>query len=133
MKKARRPRKRKGHYLRGSYISLKSGLNCKFRSGWEERYMRYLDSCLDVANWFYESMFIEYVSNKRTGKKRKYYPDFIVEYVDGKKEVVEIKPLKRVKQLAVKKKIDSAIDWCNLNGHTFRILTEIELKEIGIL
>lgn len=129
----RKPRKRKSHYHRGSYTSTKTGQECKFRSGWEERYMKYLDQCEDVLDWSYESFFIDYLSNKRTGKTRKYYPDFKIDYADGRSELVEIKPKKRLEQVLVKKKLAAATEWCTMHDVTLKIITENELKELGIL
>ena len=126
-------KRRRGHYKRGSHVSSKTGTESKFRSGWEESFMIYLDNKPSVKDWSYETITIDYLSNKRTGKIRKYYPDFFVEHSDGTKELVEIKPKKRLNQLAVQKKISAAIAWCESNGHTFKILTEIELKEMGVI
>jgi hypothetical protein len=95
--------------------------------------MIHLDKDGSVSDWSYESVSIDYVSNVRTGRKRKYYPDFIVEYLDGRKELVEIKPKKRLNQLTVKKKIDAATDWCSTNAYTFKVLTEVELKQMGVI
>ena len=69
-------RKRRRGYHRGTYVSPVAG-ECKYRSGWEEKYMNYLDSNADVVSWSYENLVIQYVSNKSTGKLRKYYPDFL--------------------------------------------------------
>jgi hypothetical protein len=126
-------RKRKGHYQRGEYLSKKSGATCKFRSGWEEKFMSYLDSEPTIANWTYEKVVIEYVANLRTKKIRKYYPDFYVEYVDGHVEVIEIKPKRKLEQAIIKKKTAAAKVWCEKQGATYRILTEIELKDMGLL
>jgi len=129
----RRKRKKKKRYHRGEYTSTKTGELCKFRSGWEEKFMVYLDGNQDVKSWSYETLAIEYVSNNRTKKSRKYYPDFIVEYCDGRVEVIEIKPKRKLEQAAVIKKAAAAAEWCKTQGATYKILTEIELKNIGLL
>jgi hypothetical protein len=131
--KAPRKKKRKGRYHRGIYISKKTGQECKFRSGWEEKYMVFLDSSPDVLTWSYESLSIDYVSNKKTGKLRRYIPDFQVTYQDGRLEVIEIKPQRRLTKLAVRKKLDAAQIWCSNNSIELKIITEIELKNLGIL
>lgn len=135
VKKARKRRRRKkgrGHYNRGLHVSPIAG-ECKYRSGWEVKYMVYLDSDPQVSTWSYEKLVIEYVSNQRTKKIRKYYPDFQVEYKDGSKVVVEIKPSRRLDQAKVVKKIKAAQSWCQSNNMTYKILTEIELKDLGLL
>ena len=124
-------RKRRRGYHRGTYVSPVAG-ECKYRSGWEEKYMNYLDSNTDVASWSYENLVIQYVSNKSTGKLRKYYPDFYVVMNDGTKFVVEIKQKRKLNQAIVKKKTKAAEQWCLMNGATYKILTEVELKDMGL-
>lgn len=95
--------------------------------------MNYLDTTSDVVTWTYESVVIPYVSNRKTGKIRKYYPDFYVEYVNGDRIIIEIKPSKRVHQAKVAKKLLAASEHCAAHGMTFKVLTEHELKVLGLL
>jgi len=132
VKKPRKKKKRKGHYITGSYTSTRSGQVCKYRSGWELKYMEHLDVNPDVISWSYESFTIEYVSNKKTGRVRKYIPDFRVEYVD-KIVIVEIKPSRRLGQPTVKKKMEAAERWCGEHGVALKVITEFELKLLGLL
>jgi len=128
----KRKKKRKGHYIRGKYTSPIAG-ECHFRSGWEFKMMLHLDSNPDVEFWSYEKIVIEYVSNIRTKKIRKYYPDFLVKYKDGRSELIEIKPKRKLEQAAVKKKMAAALLWCAKHGMTYRIITEIQLKELSLI
>jgi hypothetical protein len=125
-------KKRKGHYIRGTYTSPIAG-ECKYRSGWELKVMVHLDENPEVEMWSYEKTVIEYVSNVRTKKIRKYYPDFFVKYKDGRVELIEVKPKRKLEQAVVKKKAEAARLWCEVNGLTYKILTELELKELGLL
>lgn len=125
-------KKRKGKYHRGLHISPIAG-ECKYRSGWEQKFCIYLDSHPGVLTWSYEKTVIEYISNKRTGKTRKYYPDFLVEYRDGSKNVIEIKPKRKLTHITVIKKAEAARTWCMTHDATYILLTEIELKNMGIL
>jgi hypothetical protein len=124
-------RRRRG-YHRGDYVSTKSGETFSYRSGWEEKYMVWLDGREEVLSWRHEPFTIGYISNIRSGKTRKYHPDFIVEYSD-RTELIEIKPSRKVGQRLVQKKVAAAEDWCLSHGVSFRIITEIELKELGLL
>lgn len=126
-------KKRKSRYHRGEYKSIKSGTTYKFRSEWEAKYMVHLDTDPLVSSWTYEQTVIEYISNIRTKKVRRYYPDFTVNYSDGRSEVIEIKPRYKVNQLLIKKKSDAARSWCLTRGIEYKIITEIELKEMGLL
>lgn len=129
----KKKKRKKSRYQRGTYVSLKSGQTYKYRSGWEKIFMEFLDSSNDVISWHYELLVIEYLSNKKTGKFRKYYPDFSVTYVDGTQKVIEIKQFRKLKQLSVLKKTQAAIEWCRNHGAIYEILTEVELKSLGIL
>lgn len=130
--KKRRRRKRKSRYHRGTHISPKAG-ECKYRSSWELSYMLWLDNNDDVISYDYEKLSIEYVSNLKTKKVRRYIPDFCVKYSCGRFEVVEIKPKKRLAQVSIKKKTNAAIEWCANNGATYVLLTENELKSMSII
>lgn len=124
--------KRKGRYARGTHLSPVAG-ECKYRSSWELKYMLYLDACVDVASWSYEKTIIEYVSNQKTKKIRKYYPDFFIEFKDGSRKLIEIKQKRKLEQAAVKKKASAARAWCVEHGATYELLTEIELKNMGLI
>ncbi len=91
--------------------------------------MRWLDDNPDVVKYGYETVVIEYVSNMKSNRRRKYYPDFLVEYA-AHKELIEIKPSKRLVQANVKKKLAAAKGWCDAAGITLKVLTEHELKQI---
>lgn len=128
----KKKRKRKSRYHRGIYESPLAG-TCKFRSSWEHKYMIHLDTSPDVDSWSYEKIVIEYVSNQKTKKIRKYYPDFFVIFRDGTKKLIEIKQKRKLCQVAVKKKAAAADQWCISNGATYVILTELELKNMGLI
>ena len=130
--KKTKKRKRKGHYNRGEYTSPTAGI-CKHRSGWELAYMKYLDGNTHVVKWEYEKISIEYISNIRSGKIRRYIPDFYVEYSDGRIEIVEIKPKRKLDQAIIKKKTSAAEAWCSSKGITYTIITEVELKIMNLL
>ena len=129
----RRRRKRKGHYHTGVHVSTKTGQHCKYRSGWELKYMVWLDTHAAVKSYEYEGMKIPYLSNVRTGKLRNYMPDFLVTFTDGSRILVEIKPSRRVKQDNIQKKLKAAEGWCRDNSVTLQVITEVELKVLGLL
>lgn len=95
--------------------------------------MHYLDANHDVSSWSYEKLVLEYVSNKRTGKIRKYYPDFYVEMATGEKLVIEIKQKRKLDNAVVKKKSEAAKQWCMLHKASYKIITELELKDMGLI
>lgn len=132
-KRVRRRKKRRSRYHRGEHVSPKSPNVCRFRSGWELRYMQHLDADPNVVSYEYEALVIPYVSNVRTGKMRKYLPDLVVRYADGRVEVVEIKQSRKVHTPPIVKKSRAARDWCAVNGATYVMVTEVELRVLGLL
>lgn len=93
--------------------------------------MVHLDADETVASYQYEPLSIAYVSNARTGKVRRYIPDMLVVRADGTRELIEVKPKRRLSNSRVKKKLAAAEIWCKENGVQMRVITEVELKEIG--
>jgi hypothetical protein len=130
----KRKRRKRSRYHRGSHQSPKlTNGPAKYRSGWELAYMLWLDAEPTVVSYAYEALKIPYVSNVRTGKTRNYLPDLLVNYVDGTQRLVEIKQARKVMQANVQKKTKAAQIWCGAHGVTLHILTEHELKSLGVL
>jgi hypothetical protein len=69
--------------------------NIIYRSLWEFKLMRYLDSHPEVVQWASEELIIPYRS-PIDGRIHRYFPDFLVKKINrnGKKEtvVIEVKP-----------------------------------------
>ena len=65
------------------------------------------------------------------GKRRSYYPDFLIEMVDSTGETVrrliEIKPKHQKRWKQNKAKWSSAREYCDTAGMTFQVMTEDEL------
>jgi hypothetical protein len=113
--------------------------NIVFRSSWELMLFKYLDSTPAVRQWSSEEFSIPYLSPV-DARVHQYYPDALVVYVDKtqvlKKELIEIKPYKETvltprsspadKQAWVinQAKWKAAAAFCQLNGMTFRVVTE---------
>jgi len=120
-----------------------------WRSLWERKYMKYLDSNDNILEWSSEEIFIWYKS-PIDGRPHRYFPDFYVkeQMPNGsiKKYLVEIKPKK---QLSLPKepkrrtqaylnevmeyaknqsKWEYAREWCEDRQYGFKILTEEDLN-----
>ena len=130
MKKRKRSKNR---YHSGEYKSTKTGMTAIFRSSWEYEYMVWLDSNPDVVRWESESVRIAYRRNLLSSNLSFYIPDFLIFYTDGRKELVEIKPASKRENKIVCRKEMSAIQWCEEHMATYKILTEVELKEMFVL
>ena len=122
-----------------------------YRSGWELKFMLYLDSRPEVVEWSSEEIIIRYRS-PIDGKVHRYFPDFVVTKInkEGKKEtaIIEVKPLKQtvppkkiqgkpskrflmeVKTWGINEaKWKAATEFCKDRGWSFEIFTE---KQLGI-
>lgn len=120
-----------------------------WRSLWERKYMKYLDSNDNILEWSSEEIFIWYKS-PIDSKPHRYFPDFYVKekMFDGsiQKYLVEIKPYKQLSPPKEPKKRtksylsevmeyaknqskwEYAREWCKDRQYGFKILTENELN-----
>jgi hypothetical protein len=130
---AARKRKKKRRYHTGIHVSPKTGQECHYRSGWEFEYMQWLDANPDIVGYRYEDVVISYVSNVKSKRIRHYWPDFLVQQRDGQQLLVEIKPKRKLDQDRVQKKLKAAALWCQAHQVTLVVLTEKELKLLGLL
>lgn len=110
------------------------------RSSWETLYMNLLDQSALVAKWTSEpkTLNIKYVS-PIDRKVHAYWPDFIVWYINGTVEIVEIKPLKESLVEAARTTYDklslikniakwtAADAFAKSIGARFRVVTEKQL------
>lgn len=120
-------------YKTGTYVSTKTGQEIKFRSSWEHSFAQYLDNDPSIATYVYEGVIISYITNLRSGRLRKYFPDFLVERVDGTKLLIEIKPKRFMPKGINKKKWEAAKQWCSEHDAEFMVLTEEELKQMAVI
>jgi hypothetical protein len=132
-KKPVRKRRKKRAYKQGDYTSTKTGKSCKYRSGWELKYFEHLDQDPDVIDWESEPFTIPYVSNKKTGRIRRYIPDIIVRRKSTGVRLEEIKPRNKMEKRLVARKLQAGHDWAADNNILFVVITEVELKALGLL
>lgn len=128
--------------------------NIVYRSGWEFKLMRFLDSNKNILEWGSEELIIPYRS-PIDGKVHRYFTDFIVKQInyEGVKEtvVIEVKPKSQVsppdmsKKYGAKGKLNrtflnevktwgvnqakwkAASNYCDDRGWKFQIMTEDQL------
>lgn len=122
-----------------------------YRSGWELRFMRYLDASPSVLEWSSENVVIQYISPK-DNRYHRYFTDFYIKVKDKegkiKESLIEIKPYKET--IPPKKpknpnkskrylteimtygvnqaKWSAAKKYCERRGWTFELFTENELN-----
>ena len=113
----------------------------RYRSGWELKFMRILDTHPNILAWASEAHRIPY-RNPATGKNTHYVPDFFIVYEDKNKqrkaEMIEIKPAgqtlahaksntQKAAAIVNEAKWQAAKVFCDRQGVGFRVLTEHEL------
>ena len=98
------------------------------RSSWERKFAVWCDTNPDVIRWSTEYTNIKYWDTQQN-KERRYFPDFFVEFKDGRKIVVEIKPSNQLKVINNQDKWIAAKEFCEYHGYEFVVMTE---KELGI-
>lgn len=144
----------KKNYHQGNYkVKNKSKYigdpeKCTYRSGWERILCIKFDRSPNIIRWGCEPFPVEYIS-PLDNKMHRYWPDFIIEYIDksGERSVllIEVKPLKESKKPAKqgktkarqlqesqtymvnKAKWAAASRLCKKQGWTFTVMTENEI------
>lgn len=121
------------------------------RSSWEEAFCRWADHSTGVKSWVSEEVMIKYqdpimpIKNNKPHFKN-YWPDYVIETVNGEVYLIEVKPLKYTKPptqsknksrqtvltenkswLVNQAKWRAAKAYCFKKGWTFKIITEKEL------
>ena len=112
-------------FKQGTFYSKKNNKNLFFRSGLESEFYKVLEKKQDVIRYAVECVEIEYVYE---GKVRRYIPDILIEYNNGKKEIWEIKPKNQTKIPKNLAKWDAASSYCKKRNMEFVVLTERGLR-----
>lgn len=111
-----------------------------YRSSYELKFIIWLESNSKIKQWASECICIPYIFVD--GTTHRYYPDYFVEFIDGTKMVVEIKPYNQTKKpinencWAAKEytknkcKWAAAIEFCKKKGYAFKILTEKTINQL---
>ena len=107
---------------RGYGVRLKTSKGGQFttKSTYETKYVEVLQEDTNVVAFRYEPFDIEYEFN---GVKLYYTPDFLVSYVDGHEELIEVKPAKMIAWPKNQAKFNAT----RQNHKCFKVITEIDL------
>lgn len=124
--------------------------NIMYRSSWEKSFMRWCDINPDVKLWNSEEVVIPYISPV-DDKPHRYFVDFLVEFQNGTKLLIEIKPHHQTQKPVPKKgkkkttflmeaqtygvnyaKWKAAEKYAEVRGWKFAVFTEHTLKSLGI-
>ncbi len=95
----------------------------RYDSSWEHDYMKRLEKDKTVAKWTKNhGITIQYVTE--AGNVRGYRPDFLVERIDAKKELHEVKGGQFLDNPDTKRKHEAASNWCRKRGMSFVVVTK---------
>lgn len=117
---------KQGEYIPTANKCVKTKV-AKYRSSWELSFCRLLDKADIVKSWEFEQFFIKYYF---AGRKRTYIVDFFVVLQDGKKFLIEIKPLTFFNKAMADKggmnwfKWEAAMAFAANHNYAFKVLTE---------
>ncbi len=94
----------------------------RFQSDMERRMMVRLDADPDVKKWMKRhGISIPWIDGQK--HQRRYVPDFIVEYSDGRRALIEVKDPSRIDSNDVQRKRKAAEMWCKQRGMEYFIAT----------
>lgn len=95
----------------------------RYDSSWEFQYMKRLDKDKTIAKWTKNhGITIQYVTE--AGNVRGYRPDFLLERVDGIKELHEVKGGQFLNNPDTLRKHEAARSWCKKRGMAFVVVTK---------
>jgi hypothetical protein len=112
-------------WTQGGYIeSKKAGKTIFCRSSWELKFVQTIEEDETAISLQIEPFSVPYRLN---GDARRYVPDFLVTYVDGRKVLIEIKPECYLAAQINVAKFAAAKEYCALNGLEFEVWTQEDL------
>jgi hypothetical protein len=118
---------RKPKFREGWYESTKMNKSLRYRSGYECTVYECLDCRNDIQAFEPEPFEIPYLNGT---EMRKYRPDLLVVYTDGRKELWEIKPHDQQHLQINKDKWHAAENFCQEQGWDFVVVTEAAIEKL---
>ncbi len=93
-----------------------------YDSDLERKMMDKLEGNSEVAKWQKRhGISISWIDTR--GRKCNYRPDFLVEYADGRKALIEVKNPALMDSPSVTRKESAAREWCRKRGMTYILAT----------
>jgi hypothetical protein len=117
--------RKRSKYQTGVFYSQKNNKDLWYRSSYELMAFTILEGLSAVKFYHTEPFRIPYDKN---GQICNYVPDILVEYIDGKKELIEIKPKIFLNDETNLLKFDAAQQYCKENNYVFSVWTEDHLE-----
>ncbi len=94
----------------------------RYDSDLERRMMVALDEDPEVLHWVKRhNISIPWIDER--GRQHQYHPDFLVEYTDGRKTLIEVKNPELMEAPSVQRKRQAAERWCGKRSMTYKMMT----------
>jgi hypothetical protein len=122
-----RATKKKPKFRDGNYESTKMGKSFHYDSGWECTVLELLDAWNEVIAFEVEPFEIPYIHE---GSCHNYLPDLFIAFLDGHKEIWEVKPSNQTAMQKNKDKWYSAQQACDARGWGFEVVTEQLIEKL---
>ena len=91
-----------------------------WESDMERRMMARLEADAEVIKWQKRhGISIRWID--ANGRQSNYRPDFLVEYTDGRKTIIEVKDPSKMDSQAILRKRRAAEEWCRKRGMTYEL------------
>jgi len=118
---------KKPKFREGYYESTKMGKAMYYRSGWEATVFELLDTWNEVVAFEAEPFEIPYIHD---GNCHNYKPDIFVAFLDGHKEIWEVKPSSQTHLEKNQDKWFSAKRACEARDWGFEVITEQVIEKL---
>ena len=94
----------------------------RYDSELERMFMAKLERDAEIVKWQKRhGISIPWIDAQ--GRKCNYRPDFLVEYTDGRKEIIEVKNPALMDSIAINRKRKAAEEWCRRRGMAYKMAT----------
>lgn len=119
--------KKNDRYKCGHFFSIKNNKNLHYRSSYELKAYKKLESDVNVKSYIVEPFYIEYVKPS-DNTEHSFHPDIFIEYANNETTLLEIKPEYQLSDPIVLSKFHAAKQYCQEHNITrFECWTEKEL------
>lgn len=112
---------KKPHFYAGLFDSAKNNKKMHYRSKFEWGVYEALELMPNVKGYVAEPFPIKY---QFEGVVRNYHPDLLIELVDGRREVWEIKPASQTERPVNRAKWEACAAHCRSYRYEFKVITE---------
>lgn len=121
---------RSGGILRGKFHSPKNGRMIHWQSPLERDAAYLFEFSPGVLRYQEQPFTCWYAIEDQT---RRYTVDFEVEFCNGETVYIEVKPAEKFENRELRQKFEAIHRHFSDNGHTFRILTDVEIRQQVLL